>query len=120
MRGLGCGVNDGVGTKFIDEIEDAFPVADVELVVMETFEGSFESLLIPSGVTLRSEKYGALVVVDTVDLPSEFGIVDADLRSDKSRRTCDEKRFQNTEKLKTEILKLGKAPFGRLRASRAG
>jgi hypothetical protein len=49
-----------------------------------------KALLVPAGVALRSEKDGALVVVDAVDLPAEPGEMDADFGADEAGGTGDE------------------------------
>jgi hypothetical protein len=72
VAGLGGGVDDGVGLDLSNQVEDTLSVADIEFVVNEALEIFLEALLVPSGVTLRAEENGALVVINSVDLVSEL------------------------------------------------
>jgi hypothetical protein len=81
VRRLGGGVDDGIGLEFLEKIEHALAVADVEFVVGETREVAFEALLIPAGIALGSEKCRPLVVIDSVDLPTELREMNANLRA---------------------------------------
>ena len=67
---------------------------------MEPLKLSLESLLVPSGVTLRAKEYSALIVVETVHFVSERREVRTDFRADKTGGTGDEDgtlhRLRNT------------------------
>ena len=97
VAGLRGGVDDGVGLELGDEIEDALAVADVEFVVVEVFDQLGQALLVPAGVTLRSEENGALVVVEAVDFPTEVGEVETNLRADEAGGSSDEKFFHREQ-----------------------
>ncbi len=58
-------------------------------MVLERWEIALEPLLVPAGVSLRSEKHRALVVIDAVDLASHLGEVGADLAADEPGGACD-------------------------------
>ncbi len=93
VRGLGGGVDDGIGPQGLQQGEHAGTVADVELVVSEGFPKRFgEPALVPSGIALRAEEDGALVVVDPVDGPAEFCKVHADFGADEAGGAGDEER----------------------------
>lgn len=97
VRRLGGGVDDGVGPDLAQQREDTLAVADVEFVVNKgVTEGFGEPSLVPSGIALRAEKDGALVVVHAVDFPAECGKMDADFRADKAGRAGDEKFFHGS------------------------
>ena len=49
-----------------------------------------EPLLVPSGITLRTEKVGTHVVINAVDFPAESGEVVDDFRADEAGGTGDE------------------------------
>ena len=82
---LGGGVDDGIGLQCLQQGEYAGTVADVEFVVSEGFPKRFgEPALVPSGIALRAEKDGALVVVDPVDGPAQLGKVDTNFGADEA------------------------------------
>ena len=88
---LGGGVDDGVGLDLLQQLEHALAIADVEFVVVEGFaKGLGEPALVPTGVALRAEEYGALVVIDAVDFPTERGEVDTDFGTNEAGGTGDE------------------------------
>ncbi len=90
MARLGCSVDDELRFQRLDAFEDCFPISDVEFVMVEARMGTFQPLLIPSRVTLRAEKVGPHVVVDSVDLPAESGKISNDFRADETGRTGNE------------------------------
>lgn len=72
MAGLRRGVDDGIGLDLGNEVEDSLAVSDVEFVVDEALEVLLEALLVPSGVSLRAEENGALVIINAVNLIAEL------------------------------------------------
>lgn len=92
VRGLGGGVDNGIGLDFPEQIEDALAIADIELVVGE---GGAELLgeagLVPAGIALRAEEDRALVVINAVDVPAERGEMNADFGADEAGGTGNEK-----------------------------
>jgi hypothetical protein len=65
----------------------------------KVFDQLGEALLIPTRVALRTEKHGALVVVDAVDFPSKFGKVETNFRADEARGSGDEQFFHKRAEL---------------------
>jgi len=72
MAGLGGCVDDGVWTDLGDELENSLAVADIQFVVDKALQLSLEALLVPTGIPLRAEENGALVVINSVNLVAEF------------------------------------------------
>lgn len=102
VAGLGGGVDDGIGLDLGDEVEDALTVADVELVMDEALQVFLEALLVPSGISLRAEEDGALVIINSVNLVTELAReVVAYLRADQARRSGDEEFFGHVSKFKS-------------------
>ena len=95
---LGGGVDDDGRLDLLDEGEDAGAIADIELVVDEALQFLGEAVLVPTRVTLRTEKHGALVVVHAMDGVALSGEIDADLRADEARGTGDEDQLGHGEK----------------------
>lgn len=84
-------MNDGIGPEFGEEREDTTAVADIEFVMVKgSTESCGKSSLIPSRISLWSEKDGPLIVVDTMDLPSESAEMDADFGADEAGGARDE------------------------------
>lgn len=72
------GMDNGIGPDFAKEGKDTTAVANVEFVMVERgAECGREPSLIPSRISLWSEKNSSLVVIDSVDLPPERGEVSA-------------------------------------------
>jgi transposase, IS5 family len=72
VRGLGGGVDDGVGFEVGRSVRARPGGRGCRVRGGESgAELGGEALLVPAGVALRSEKDRALVVVDAVDLPAE-------------------------------------------------
>jgi len=67
VRGLRGGVDNDVGAESADEIEDGGAVAHVDGVVGVVLQGGFEALLVPGGVSVRTEELASLIVVDAVN-----------------------------------------------------
>ena len=82
---LGGGMDDGIGADLLDQLQNAGPVTDVDFVMDEAGQVGLQALLVPTGITLRTEEHGALVVVNAMDLPAEAGEVQADFRAYQSR-----------------------------------
>ena len=76
-------MHDGVRVEFVDELQHALAVADVELVVGKRVEAFFQALLVPASVALRAEELAAKVGVDAVNVPAATGKVGANLRTDR-------------------------------------
>jgi hypothetical protein len=63
-------------------------------MVNEALQLSLEALLVPPGVSLRSEEDGTLVIINSVDLVAEFiGEVVTNLGADEAGGTGDEEFF---------------------------
>jgi len=89
----------GFSAKSVQErIQDAGAVADVELVMDEAGQVLAQAALVPTGVALRTEEHGALVVVHPVDGVAEGGKINADFRADEARGTGDEECLGHGEK----------------------
>ena len=73
MTGLSRGVGEEVWVQGFDAVCDGGPVADVQLMVLESGMLAKEALLVPTGVSLGAEEVSAHVVVDAVDLPAVAG-----------------------------------------------
>jgi hypothetical protein len=72
VAGLSGSVDDYVGLYLSKQIEDALAVADIEFVMDKALQVFLEALLVPTGVALRAEEDGALIVIDSMDLVTEF------------------------------------------------
>ena len=83
-------MNDGVRFEVGEQLEHAFTITNVEFVMMEAVEIPFETFLVPSGVALGAEEGSALVVVNAVNLTSEFREVNADFGADEAGGSSDE------------------------------
>ena len=93
MAGLRGSVDHGIGLKSGQEVEHSLAVADIKFMVVEVFNQRSQAFLVPACVTLRPEKHGALVVVETVDFPAEAGKVEANFRADEAGGSGDEEFF---------------------------
>jgi Ni,Fe-hydrogenase maturation factor len=82
-------VNNGVGFEVGEQLEHAFAITDIELVMMEAVEIPFESFLVPPGIALGAEEGGALIVVDAVNFPAKLGEVHANFGADEAGGSCD-------------------------------
>lgn len=87
---LSCRVDDRIGLDLLNDCQDPVSVANVDLVMRILLDEAFKSLLVQARVALRSEEDGALIVVDAVDVPTEFGEVEADLGAYEARGTGDQ------------------------------
>ncbi len=77
-------MHDRFGFQLRQEGENALAIPHVQLVVLEICKELDEPLLVPTGVTLRPEEDGALVIVHPVDFPARFVEVHANLRSNQT------------------------------------
>ena len=87
MRRLGGGVDNYARLDRLDERQHASAVANIELMVDETLEVLDEPVLIPAGVTLRTEEDRALVVIDAMNRVALSGEINANFRANKTRGT---------------------------------
>ena len=98
----GC-VDDGIRADFCDEIDHSLPIPNINFMMNEAGKLGRKTLLVPPRVTLRTEEDGTLVVIDAVDLITEFiGEVLADLGTDEARGTGNEEFFSHKIKLPVE------------------
>jgi len=72
MAGLGGCMDNGIGSDLRDELENSLAVTDIEFVVDKALELSLEALLVPAGISLGTEEDGTLVVINSMDLVTEF------------------------------------------------
>ena len=72
MGRLCSGMDNARWSKFLYQVNDTLTVADVQFVVPKVRQHFHESLLTPSCITLRAEKYGPLIVVNTMNGESLF------------------------------------------------
>jgi hypothetical protein len=72
MARLCSRMNDGIGLYLGDQINDSLSVTNIKFVMDKALQVFLEALLVPAGIALRAEKDGALIVVDSMDLISEF------------------------------------------------
>ncbi len=49
----------------LDQTKHAFPVANIDFVILVPRDGLFQSPQRPGGITFRTKEHGALIVVDT-------------------------------------------------------
>ena len=97
MAGLSGCVHNCIRTHVFQKIEHTLTVSDVQFMMLISVNQASKSLLIPAGVTLRSEKDGSLIVVDTMNLPALRSKVETDLGPNESRRTGDEQFFHEDQ-----------------------
>jgi hypothetical protein len=90
VAGLSCGVHDGVRLDLLEEIEYSLAVADVELMVNETLDLAFKTVLVPTGIAFGTEENSPLVVIDTVNFPTFSREIKANLGADQTRGSCDQ------------------------------
>jgi hypothetical protein len=83
-------VDNCLRLDFLEEVKHTLAIADVQFVMYEALNTLLEPMLIPTCITLGAEKYGALVIVNAVDLPTLGCKVEAHFRPDEARRSCDE------------------------------
>ena len=96
MAGLGRSVDDDVGLNLGHEVEDPMTVSNVEFVMGESLQVRLEALLVPPGITLGAEEYGALVVINSLNLVAEFiGKIVTHLGADKARGSSDKQFFSH-------------------------
>ena len=81
---LGGSVDDMGGLERSEAVEHTLSVSDIELVMLKGRVFGFESLLIPTGVTLRAEKVCPHVVVNAVNDPTQRRKVVNDFRADEA------------------------------------
>jgi hypothetical protein len=74
---LGRSMDYGVGADFLEQVRNPLSVPDVQFMVLETMHCLLEAGLVPSGIALLPEEYGALVVVHSVDVVTLSGKVGA-------------------------------------------
>jgi len=75
----------------LEKIEHGTPISNVDIVVRVAGELLIQSRTVPKRVTLRPEKYRALVVVEAMDAEALVMEKSADLRPDQSCGTGDKK-----------------------------
>jgi hypothetical protein len=86
MGRLRSSVHDQVRPDLADKRENSRPVPHVKLVMDKPRDQPRQAGLVPAGITLRSEKHRALIVIQTVDREALFVEKEADFRSDQARR----------------------------------
>src|ERR1700722_1539319 len=84
---LGRSMHHSVRLELLQKIEHALAVANIELVMYETLNRTLKPVLIPSRVAQGAEKYSALIVINSVNLPAFRCEMQAHFGSDKARRT---------------------------------
>ena len=89
MTGLSGSVHDCEGFDLLDDCQNGFAIANVNFVMSIALNQAFQSLLIPTRVTLRAEKDGSLVIVQSMDFPTELEEVQTDFGSDEAGRAGD-------------------------------
>ena len=75
-------MNNAVGAKRLDQIENAGPVADVDRVVDVIPQRLFKTLLVPRSIPFRTKKLPALIVVQSMDFEAAFVEGLTDFRTD--------------------------------------
>lgn len=93
MRWLGRGMNNRIWLNFGHEVQNALPVADVEIVMRVVGDVRSEAVQRPTGIAFRSEKDRPLVVVDTENAEAVSRQVQANFRADQPARAGDEGFF---------------------------
>src|SRR5437870_4967618 len=69
---LSSSMNDGIGAKVDKEHDNAFAIANIELMMYKGRKLCLKTPLIPARITAGTKELRAPVVVDTVDFPA-FG-----------------------------------------------
>ena len=76
-------------------------MADIKFVVDEVVtEGFGKPPLVPTGVPLWAEKHRALVVIHTMDFPTELREVNADFGANEAGGSGDEEFHEVKERLR--------------------
>jgi hypothetical protein len=65
-------MDNSVRFDFLNDFKDIIPIPDIQFVMCIILDGRFQPVLIPSCIARRSKKDGTLVVINTVDFPSEI------------------------------------------------
>src|ERR1051326_7639915 len=110
MRWLRRGVNDRRRLEFLDQPENACPIANIQLVMNESGKAARETVLVPASVSLRPEENLTLVIVNTVDLESASVEKSAHLRPDQARRSRYQTDFAHFSALAIDILRMTGTP----------
>lgn len=93
VRWLGSGMDNRIWLNFGHEVQNALPVADVEIVMRVVGDVRSEAVQRPTGIAFRSEKDRPLVVVDAEDAEAVSREVQANFRADQPARAGDEGFF---------------------------
>ena len=86
MTGLGGSVHDGIGAKFLKAPENIGPVPDIKVMVTKIPANRFQTLLVPARIAVRPEEIGPHVIVNAMDLPTQFIEIRYHFRADKPAR----------------------------------
>ena len=86
VRGLRRGVDYHVRTKLADQLENRRAIANVDRKMLVAANRRTEPLERPAGVAFGSEKYGALIVVDSRDAKFALRKIFTDRGPDQSAR----------------------------------
>src|SRR5579864_8409737 len=65
---LSCGMDDQIRPQFVDEGEQLIPFPDVQRKMLVARDFAPQPLQYPTGITLRPEKDGAMIAVDSMNL----------------------------------------------------
>ena len=68
MGGLRRGVDDQIGTQVVDERQQLIALADVQGAMLITGDFAPQAIQYPTGIALRSEKDGAMIAVNSMDV----------------------------------------------------
>jgi hypothetical protein len=67
MARLRCGMDDGVRTNLSDQIQNRWPVANVDGMMMKISQRVLQTLSVPGSVALGAKKVGPHVVVNAME-----------------------------------------------------
>lgn len=87
MRWLRGGVNDYLRVYIGYEAEQAVPIPDIDIEVRVIRQSRGQPVERPAGIAFRSEKYRALIIVDTKYLISAAAKPSTYFRADQTART---------------------------------
>jgi hypothetical protein len=83
-------VDDRLWPHLLDEPEHTLSIADIEFVMSETPQRLREPALVPPGVARGSEEDRPLVIIDTMDVPSESVEVRRHFAANQPRRSSNQ------------------------------
>jgi hypothetical protein len=89
VRRLRGGVDDQVRPHFVEQRQHALAVPNIERRMPVTGDLLAQVLEHPTGVALRPEENGPMIVVDPVNLESLVSEEPANLGANQPARTCD-------------------------------